>query len=205
MQKGGIIMHKKLVLLVMMIFALGVVFVSCAGMQVKPTAANFKAPIVTLDSIQVSYYEGFWYYGNAKPAMGEAPKGGGSSPVGLDFVFEITNPNDFPVRLDSARFFLYFDDYELRDVNDENPMWIPAGKTNTKVLNVTLTPFSTYAKFLLAGKQLAIKRGDKPWDKIKEWWTGLPDMSFPIDLKEGAFTFMTDGLVKVVPIDAKYP
>jgi hypothetical protein len=198
-------MHKKLVLLTVMIFALGVVFASCAGMQVTPTAANFKAPVVTLSSIQVPYYEGFWYYGKAKPAMGTAPAGGGSSPVSLDFVFEVTNPNDFPVRLDSAKFFLYFDDYELRVVNDENPMWIPAGKTNTKVLSVTLTPFSTYVKFLLASKQLAMERGDKPWEKIEQWWTGLPDMSFPIDVKEGTFTFMADGLVKVVPVEARYP
>ncbi len=198
-------MKKKLVLLTVSLFALAFVFASCAGMQVKPTAANFKAPVVTLDSIQTSYYEGFWYYGKAKPAMGKAPKGGGASPVGLDFVFEITNPNSFPVKLDSAQFSLFFDDYELRVVNDENPMWIPAGKTNTKVLNVTLTPVSTLYHFLLASKQLAMERGDKPWDKIKQWWTGLPDMSFPIDLKEGVFTFMAEGIAKVVPVEARYP
>jgi hypothetical protein len=197
-------MKKRLALIITLFFFTGVVFVSCAGMQTKPTETNFKVPTVKLNSIQPSYYEGFWYYGKAQPEMGKAPAGGGSSPLGLDFVFEISNPNDFDVEYESASFYLYFDDYELRVVNDSNPMWIPPGKTNSKVLNVTLTPFSTYAKFLLASKELAAKRGDKPWDKIQQWWEKIPEMSFPIDLKEGNFTFRADGVTKVVPIAIRY-
>jgi hypothetical protein len=198
-------MKKRLALLITLLFFVGVVFVSCAGMEIKPTEATFKAPVVKLSSIQPSYYEGFWYYGKAKPELGKAPAGGGSSPLSLDFVFEITNPNDFSIQYESSDFYLYFEDYELRVVNDSNPMWIPPGKTNSKVLNVTLTPFSTYAKFLLASKQLAAQRGDQPWQKIEYWWEKIPDMGFRIDLKEGNFTFHADGITKVVPINIKYP
>jgi hypothetical protein len=192
-------MNKRLALMIAFFFCMGLMFMSCAGVETKPSEASFKAPTVKLDSIQVSYYEGFWYYGKAQPEMGKAPAGGGSSPVGLDFVFEITNPNSFPVKYESSSFFLFFEDYELRVVNDSNAMWIPPGKTNSKVLNVTLTPFSTYAKFLLASKELAAKRGDQPWQKIEEWWNKLPDMSFRIDLKDGNFTFSADGVVKPSP------
>jgi hypothetical protein len=198
-------LKKSTVLLIALIFGIGVLFVSCAGVPTKPTAANFKNPVITLDYIGPSYYEGFWYYGKAKLAMGKAPKGGGSSPVTLEFVFEITNPNSYPILLDSSQFFLYFDDYELRIVKDMNEMWIPAGKTNSKVLHVTLTPFSTYVKFLLASKELALARGDKPWDKIIQWWTGLPDMSFKIDVKEASFSFSANGVSKVVGFTATYP
>jgi len=198
-------MNKKRVLMTVFVFALAVVFTSCAGMQVKPTAANFKDPVIKLDSIQLGYYEGFWYYGKAEVAMGKAPKGGGGSPVTLNFVFEITNPNNYPILLESAQFFLYFEDYELRIIRDNNSMWIPAGKTNSKMMNVTLTPFSTYAKFLLAGKEQALKRGDKPWDKIKQWWTGLPDMSFQIDVKEASFVFSANGVSKAISVEARYP
>jgi len=193
------------VLLIALIFGMGVIFASCAAVQVKPTAANFKNPVITLDYIGPSYYEGFWYYGKAKVAKGKAPAGGGSSPVTLEFVFEIANPNSYPILLDSSQFFLYFDDYELRIVKDMNEMWIPAGKTNSKVLHVTLTPFSTYVKFLLASKELATSRGDKPWDKITQWWTGLPDMSFKIDVKEASFSFSANGVSKVVGINVTYP
>ena len=198
-------MSKRLALVLIVFLAAGVALAGCAGVETKPTESNFKAPAVKLDSIQVSYYEGFWYYGKAQPEMGKAPAGGGSSPVGLDFVFEITNPNDFAIKYESSSFYLFFEDYELRVVNDSNAMWIPPGKTNSKVLNVTLTPFSTYAKFLLASKELAAKRGDQPWNKIEEWWNKLPDMSFPIDLKDGNFTFSADGVVKAVPVMMKYP
>ena len=198
-------MKKKLVLMAVLIFCLSVALMACVTTQVKPTEKNFIAPKVTLDSIQLSYWEGFWHYGKAKVAKGKAPKFGGSSPVTLDFIFEITNPNPFPVELDSAQFFLFFDDYDLRVVNDSNTQWIPAGKTNSKVLHVTLTATTTWVKFLLAGKELALKRGDDPWKKIEGWWLGLPDMSFPIDLKDGAFVFEAGGVVKAVPIKIRYP
>ena len=123
----------------------------------------------------------------------------------LAFVFEITNPNKYAVKLDSSQFSLYFEDYELRVVNDSNVMWIPAETTNMKVMTVTLTPFSTFTKFLLAHKVTAEKRGDKPWDLIEKWWTALPDMSFPVKIKEGAFVFAADGVVKVVAVDITYP
>jgi len=198
-------MNKKLVAMTVVLFGLGVVLASCAGMMTKPTESNFKAPTVALDSIQLSFYEGFWYYAKADVAKGKAPAGGGSSPITMDFVFNVTNFNAYSVKLDSCRFTLYFDDYELRVVNDLNPMWIPPGKTNSKVMSVTLTPFSTYVKFLLANKQLAAERGDEPWAMIEKWWTEMPEMSFPIDLKEGAFAFSADSLVKVVPVDVRYP
>lgn len=197
-------MNKKLALMTVLLFGVAVVFASCAALQ-KPTAANFKDPMIKLDSVQLSYYEGYWYYAKAKVAMGIAPAGGGSSPVTLDFVFEITNPNSYPVLLDSSQFFLFFDDYELRIVSDSNEMWIPAGKTNSKVLSVTLTPFSTYTKFVLAGKQQALERGDKPWTKIEQWWTGLPDMKLKIDIKEGAFSFRADGVSKTLAYSTTYP
>jgi len=196
---------KYTALLIALIFGMGVLFASCAGVPTKPTAANFKDPVITLDYVAPSYYEGFWYYGKAKVAMGKAPSGGGSSPVTVDFVFEIANPNSYPIKLDSSQFFLYFDDYELRIVRDNNAMWIPAGKTNSKVMHVTLTPFSTYVKFLLASKELSIKRGDKPWDKITQWWNGLPDMSFKVDVKDASFTFSANGVSKAIAVNATYP
>ena len=199
-------MNKKMVLMTVLVFGLGVVLASCAGMQqVKPTEANFKSPAITIDSVQLSYYTGFWTYGKAKVTLGKAPKFGGSSAVTLAFVFNIENPNPYPVLLEDAQFFLFFDDYELRIVKDMNEMWIPAGKTNKKVLHVTLDPVTTWGKFLLAGKQLAQKRGDKPWDKVGQWWKGLPEMSFPMDLKEGSFSFSANGIHKTVGYQVRYP
>jgi len=60
--KGRFVMKKRLALVVTLIFFVGVMLVSCAGMEVKPTESTFKAPAVKLNSIQVSMYEGFWHY-----------------------------------------------------------------------------------------------------------------------------------------------
>jgi len=186
-------------------FFMGFGLVSCAGIETKPTEAAFKIPTVKLHSIQPTHYEGFWHYEKVQPERGKAPAGGGSSPVSLNFVFEITNPNDFSVQYESSSFFIYFEDYELRVVNDTNPMWIPPGKTNSKVLFVTLTPFSAFQNFLLRNRDLAAKKGDKPWEKIEFWWAKLPEMAFPIYLKEGNFTFSANGITKVIPVNMKYP
>ena len=204
-ENGGFTMNKRLALITVLLFGLGVVLASCAGMQAKPSEENFKDPVVRIDYIGLSYWEGFWHYGKAEVEKGKAPKFGGSAPATLEFVFNIENPNPYPVRLDSSQFFLYFDDYELRIVRDNNAMWIPAGKTNSKVMHVTLTPFSTYVKFLLASKELAIKRGDKPWNKITQWWNGLPDMSFKVDVKDASFTFSANGVSKAIAVNATYP
>jgi hypothetical protein len=198
-------MKKRLALVMAIFFFMGLGLVSCAGIETKPTEAAFQVPAVKLHSIQPTHYEGFWHYEKVQPERGKAPAGGGSSPVSLNFVFEITNPNDFSVQYESSSFFLYFEDYELRVVNDTNSMWIPPGKTNSKVLFVTLTPFSAFQNFLLRNRDLAAKKGDKPWEKIEFWWTKLPEMAFPIYLKEGNFTFSADGITKVVPVDMKYP
>lgn len=198
-------MKKRLALIIAIFFFMGLGLVSCAGIETKPTEAAFKVPTVKLHSIQPSHYEGFWHYEKVQPERGKAPAGGGSSPVSLNFVFEITNPNDFSVQYESSSFFLFFEDYELRVVNDTNPAWIPPGKTNSKVLFVTLTPYNAFQNFLLRNRDIAAKKGDKPWEKIEFWWTKIPEMPFPIYLKEGNFTFSAGGITKVVPVNMKYP
>ena len=42
---------KSTVLLIAFIFGVGALLVSCAGMQTKPTATNFKDPVITNDRL----------------------------------------------------------------------------------------------------------------------------------------------------------
>ena len=81
-------MNKKLVLMTVLLFGLGIVFTSCVGMQVTPTAGNFKAPVITLESFEVPQYDGYWYYGGkTKPAKGKA--GNHGAPLPMSFLFSI--------------------------------------------------------------------------------------------------------------------
>jgi hypothetical protein len=59
--KGGSMMNKKTVVLLMaLVFGLGVMFVSCAGIPAKPSAANFKNPVIALEMVDVPQFDGYW-------------------------------------------------------------------------------------------------------------------------------------------------
>jgi hypothetical protein len=104
-------MDKKRIFLIACTLGMGLILISCSGMPAKPTEANFKAPMVALESVQVTQYNGFWYY-DAKitPVKGKA--GANSAMLPMAFAFNITNPNDYPVKLDGFGFTVAFDDFD---------------------------------------------------------------------------------------------
>jgi hypothetical protein len=48
-------------------------------------------------------------------------------------------------------------------------------------------------------------KGTNAWAALEKWWTQIPDMSFPINIYEGAFPFTADGVSVVLPFKATYP
>ena len=55
-------MDKRLAWILTIVFGLVMALASCAGLETKPTAADFKAPIVKLVLLEVPQYDGYWYY-----------------------------------------------------------------------------------------------------------------------------------------------
>lgn len=194
-------MNKKLVLLTMMIFALGVVFASCAGMQVTPTAANFKSPVITLASFEVPQYDGYWYFSaKTKPTKGDA--GDRGAPLPMSFLFDIENPNPFPVLLEGVKFTVAFDnDFQLVTLNNTDSNWIPAGKTDQVRVQTMITARSALLSLMVTSGYQLKDRGWSPWDALERWWKGVPDYSVPVKVAEGAFTFRADGIIKVLPFE----
>ena len=177
---------------------------SCAGMGTKPTAANFKAPVIALESVQVPQYFGYWYYdGKVTPTKGKAGANGAVLP--LAFVFNITNPNDYPVKLDGFGFTVAFEDFDVNMVNVYEMQWIPPGKTNQlsamSILDVqqVLLGLSVPSAFKVKEK------GTNAWALLEKWWTDIPNMTVPIEVKRGAANFLADGEQKVVPFAAIFP
>ena len=81
---------KSTLILMALILGAGVVFFSCAGMEVKPTAANFKAPVIALELIEVPQFDGYYYYAKSiEPTKGTAGDHGAPLPVAV--TFNITN------------------------------------------------------------------------------------------------------------------
>ncbi|MBW1778725.1 MAG: hypothetical protein JRJ54_14195, partial [Deltaproteobacteria bacterium] len=121
--------RKSMFLAVISMVAVVMFMAGCAGMTAKPTEKNFKAPTVTLSHVEVQTYWGWWFFSNKiKPAKGKA--GNYGAPLDLAFIFEITNPNDFPVKMEKFQFTVGFEDFDVNTVLSNEAMWIPAGKTN---------------------------------------------------------------------------
>jgi hypothetical protein len=197
-------MNRKIALMIAFFFGTGLIFISCAGMQVKPTEANFKAPVVSLELVQVTQYFGFWYY-DAKitPVKGKA--GANSATLPLAFLFNITNPNEYPVKLDSFVFTIAFENIDVNMVNPMETQWIPAGKTNQISVISIIDVQQVLLSLLIPNYELVKAKNTTPWDLLEKWWTEIPNNTVPIEVKKGAAIFTADGVEKVVSFAAKYP
>jgi hypothetical protein len=195
---------RSTILLIALIFGMGVIFASCAGVQTKPTAANFKAPEIALELVEIPQYDGYWYYGGkTKPTKGKA--GDHGAPLPLAVTFNITNPNPYPVLLDGYKFTIAFEEFDLVTFAGYDTQWIPAGKTNQLRATTMITVRSGLLNLLVTGGFKLKAKGTNAWDALEKWWTTIPDMAFPITIHEGAFNFKANGVSKILPFKATYP
>ena len=194
----------KRILIIACIFGIGLILMSCAGMPTKPTEANFKVPVVSLESVQVTQYNGYWYYdAKATPTKGKA--GANSAMLPIAFLFNITNPNDYPVKLDGFGFTVAFDDFEVNMVNAFETQWIPAGKTNQLSVMSIVDVQQVLLSLLIPNAEKVKAKNTNAWALLEKWWTEIPNMTVPIEVKKGATTFTADGVQKIIPFTAKYP
>ena len=202
--EGGLMMNNKRILMITCIFGMGLILISCAGMPAKPTEANFKAPIIALESVQVTQYNGYWYY-DAKitPLKGKA--GANSAMLPMAFLFNITNPNNYPVKLDGFAFTVAFEDCEVNLVNAFETQWIPAGKTNQLSVMSIVDVQQVLLSLLIPSHEQVKAKKTNAWALLEKWWTEIPNMTVPIEVGKGAATFTADGVQKVIPFTAKYP
>ena len=175
----------------------------CAGTQ-KPSESNFKSPTVTLSHVELEHYFGWWFYGaKVKPDKGKA--GNNGAPLDYAFIFDITNPNNYPVMLDGFSFSVAFEDFGLNRVIAPETMWIPAGKTNQIRVHALFGVRAVQMSLLVTGGFKLKEKGVSFWDQLEKWWTGAPNFSFPLNVNEGSAVFTADGVTRVVPFNATFP
>ncbi len=176
----------------------------CAGMMVKPTEKNFNNPVITLNHVEIPYYTGYYYFSKkVKPTKGTA--GDYGAPMSMAFIFDIENPNEYPIQLDGFKFSVNFEEFEVNTVNSPENMWIPAGKTNQIRVPAMFDTRQTLLTLLLPGAMKLSEKKISPWQALEKWWTGAPDFSFPVYVKEGAAIFQAGALTKVVSFNATFP
>ena len=197
-------MNKKRILLTGLILSMGFILMSCAGMQTKPTEANFKPPVVSLESVQVTQYNGYWYY-DAKitPVKGNA--GANSAMLPMAFLFNIVNPNDYPVKLDGFGFTVAFEGFEVNLVNAFETQWIPSGKTNQLSVMSIVDVQQVLLSLLIPSYEQVKAKNTKAWALLEKWWIEIPNMTVPVEVKKGTATFTADDVQKIVPFAFKYP
>jgi len=194
----------KRILIIACIFGIGLILMSCAGMPAKPTEANFKAPVISLDTVFVPKYFGYWFY-DAKitPVKGKA--GNNSSPLSVSLIFNITNPNDYPIKLDGFVFTVAFEGIDVNMINVLETQWIPAGKTNQISVISTIDIAELRTSLLIASHEKVKAKNTDAWTLVEKWWTEIPNLTVPIQVEKGAATFTADGVQKIIPFTAKYP
>ena len=194
---------KSIVLTCLIVMVMTVLFFGCAALQ-KPTESNFKDPVVTLDYVDVAHYFGWWYYSpKVEPTKGTA--GHNAAPLDYAFIFDIENPNSYPIMLESLKFACVIDGFEINSGYSYESMWIPAGKTNQLKVEVMFDPRGTMMSLgVVAGQQLKDK-GQSLWGELEKIWTQAPDFDFPVGVTEGSAIFKAGGITKGIAFKGTYP
>ena len=197
-------MNKKTALMIAFFFGAGLILVSCAGTPAKPTESNFKSPTIALEMVQVPSYFGYWYY-DAKATPLKGKPGANSAVLSVAFLFNITNPNDYPIKLDGFVFAVAFQGIDINIVNAYETQWIPSGKTNQFSTVLIVDVQQVLGGLLIANYQKVKATNTTPWDLLEKWWTEVPNMTVPIEVKIGSATFTANGVQKIVSFNFKYP
>ena len=198
-------MQKRLILLASICLLLvvpGLIF--GAGKEVTATQKNFKPPVVTLSRVEVAHYWGYWFYG-AKVEVTRGKVGNNGAPLDLNFIFDIKNPNPYPVALENLNFTVAFEDFDLNTVGSQEVMWIPAGKTNQLRVSAMFDIWQSFMSLGVTGGLKLQEKGIAAHDQLEKWWTAFPDFTFPISVKEGSAVFKADNVTGVVAFSATYP
>lgn len=203
-------MPKKLITLIITLFFVTAFFIgSCAKEQeviepTMPSMENFLDPVITLELIDIPQFDGYWYYGaNIEPTKGQAGDHGAPLPVAA--TFNITNPNPYPVLLDEYKFTIAFEEFDMTTVTGYDTQWIPAGKTNQLRATKMMTVRGGLLSLLVTGGFKLKAKDTNAWAALEKWWTQIGDMTFPITIYEGAFTFKADNVKKTLPFKDTYP
>ena len=181
---------------------------ACATVP-TPTEQNFETPEVTLDSMEVAHYWGWWYFSDkVKPTMGKA--GNYGAPLDLAFIFDVENPNPYPVLMENLKFTVAFEEFDLNTVNSPEIQWIPGGKTNQVRVHAMFDGRQSLLSLLVTGGfKLKEKSGGAgagaALKQLGTWWEGVPEYAFPIHVKEGSAVFKADGLTSVATFSSTFP
>ncbi len=173
-----------------------IVLLAVAGCATMPGAGGApKPPQVKLKRVEVASY--FPYA--APPAR---------VPLVLAFVYNVSNPNDFPVALEEMKFTVSFEAkpgeyFALNTPTVYETMYIPGKTSNELRVTTILDSLVAPGNLAVTSGTRVIALGLKPGDVVKEWWEKIGDFSFGVKVTEGVAIF--NGASIVVPFEDSFP
>jgi len=190
--------EKLLCALVIIILMAG-----CAFLKNIFSPQEMEPPSVKLIRVEVAREWGWWFYAqNIPPTRGDA--GNHGAPLVLAFIFQIKNPNTYPVMMDRFKFAVKFETTELDEIKLNEVMWIPSGKVNELRAYSLLDAQSARLNLLVEEGEALKKKNISLWSVIKKYWTEIPQFKNPISVTDGKAEFKAKNKTKIISFSAAY-
>jgi len=198
-------MRRVLLALAVLLLA-AVALAGCAQAPAPTPLPDLKDPTVQLSRVEVASY----FPMPAIPPTPTPPPPAYSVPLVLAYIFEINNPNPYPVTLDGMKFTTEFEAapneyFALNTPFVNEKMSIPANSSNQ--LRVT----AVYDSNVVPGN-LAVTSGARlkalnltPAAVVRNWWEKIGDFSFGIKVTNGTAEFKSEKGNKLVTFEGKFP
>ena len=157
----------------------------CAAPVPSAPGGPPAAPEVKLNRVEIVKYEAL---------ADNFPEGYDALRVGffeLALIFDVTNPNDYPIKLDELRGTIAFEGapgkwFGVGAAAANEYQWVPPKYTNQAKLNALLTTRVVTLSLLLPGAVMLKELGISHNDMIKKWWDETPDFKYKIQINGDA-------------------
>jgi hypothetical protein len=131
-------------------------------------------------------------------------------PLVLGFIYNVNNPNDFPLALEEMKFTVSFEGkpgeyFALNTPLVYERMSIPGKTTNQLRVTTVLDSLIVPGNLAVTSGRRVTDLGLKPGDMVKDWWEKIGDFSFGIKVAEGVAMFDGPGGSMVVPFEDTFP
>ena len=107
--------------------------------------------------------------------------------------------------MENLTFTVAFEDFDLNTIISQEVMWIPAGKTNQLRVSALFDVWQSFLSLGVTGGFKLQEKGIAVHDQLEKWWTGIPDFSFPVSVKEGSAVFKAGKVTGVSGFSGTYP